>query len=68
MMNCSFLAIPLMVISALSALADQPTAGSTPAYKPRLSGMMSATQFPHLKFGTPVKLKNGLSLITKSSD
>jgi hypothetical protein len=58
-MNYSFLAIPLMVILALSALADdQPTTGSTPAYKPRLSGMMSATQFLHYKVWYADKTQN----------
>jgi len=59
MMNYSFLAIPLMVILALSALADdQPTTKSTPAYKPRLSGMMSAAQFLHYKVWYAGKTKN----------
>ena len=59
MMNYSFLAIPLVVILALSALADdQPTTGSTPAYKPRLSGMMSATQFLHYKVWYAGKTQN----------
>ena len=58
MMNYSFLAIPLMVILALSALADdQPTTKSTPAYK-RLSGMMSAAQFLHYKVWYAGKTKN----------
>ena len=59
MMYYSFLAIPLIVILALSASADdQPTTGSTPVYKPRLSGMMSATQFLHYKVWYAGKAQN----------
>ena len=61
-MYYSFLAIPLIVSASAD---DQPTTGSTPVYKPRLSGMMSATQFLHYKVWYAGKLRIGLSLITK---
>jgi hypothetical protein len=58
-MNYSLLTILLAVIVAFSVLADdRPTVATAPAFKPRLSGIMSATQFLQYKVWYAGKSQN----------
>ena len=66
-MNLLLLAIPLAVVVACSAFADEQPA-KAPTFKPRLSSIMSVTQSLHYKVWYAGRNRNGLSLITNRND